>query len=138
MKQFSPHWISSKQPRKQRKYRAQAPLHLRQKFVHVHLSLELRKKYGQRNVQVREGDLVRVMSGEHAKKEGKVLQVNLRRSIVFVQGVELVKKEGSKVLQPLSPSRLLLLSPGKEEQQRFKNKEIPGKMPGKEKSKEKK
>src|SRR3989338_176397 len=42
---FSTKWKESKQPRKQRKYRANAPLHLRKKFVNVNLSKELRKKY---------------------------------------------------------------------------------------------
>jgi len=30
---FSTHWKASKQPRKQRKYRAKAPLHIKRKFL---------------------------------------------------------------------------------------------------------
>ena len=44
-KKFSESWKSSKQVRKQRKYRYNAPLHIKQKFVNVHLAKELRKKY---------------------------------------------------------------------------------------------
>ena len=38
---FSKHWKSSKQPRKQRKYRAKAPLHIKRKLLNVNLSKEL-------------------------------------------------------------------------------------------------
>ena len=46
---FSSSWIKSKQPRKQRKYRRYAPLHIKQRFVSAHLSKELHKKYNKRN-----------------------------------------------------------------------------------------
>ena len=62
MKQkFSTKWKSSKQPRKQRKYLANAPLHLKKKFISVNLSKELRKKHGKRNVSLRKGDIVKIM-----------------------------------------------------------------------------
>ena len=55
-KQFSTQWNASKQPRKQRKYLANAPLHKRHKFMSANLIKELRKKYGKRNFPVRKGD----------------------------------------------------------------------------------
>ena len=51
--QFSKSWKSSKQPRKQRKYIAKAPLHIKRKLMGVNLSKELRKKHGKRNIVVR-------------------------------------------------------------------------------------
>ena len=48
-RKFSKSWKSSKQPRKQRKYSANAPLHLKRKLLSVNLSKELRKKYGKRS-----------------------------------------------------------------------------------------
>ncbi|MCD6275005.1 MAG: 50S ribosomal protein L24, partial [Candidatus Aenigmarchaeota archaeon] len=51
MKQlFSKSWVKSKQPRKQRKYRHNAPKHIRQKFMHANLSKELREKYNRRSL----------------------------------------------------------------------------------------
>ena len=47
-KDFSKSWKSSRQPRKQRKYVFNAPLHIRHKLVSANLSKELRKKYGKR------------------------------------------------------------------------------------------
>ncbi|SRR3989344_7219860 len=106
---FSTAWKSSTQPRKQRKYRYNAPLHLKQKSLRVHLSPELRKKYGFRNVLVHKGDKVKVMSGQFAKREGKVNRVWLKRERVYVDGVELIKKEGSKVPLALAPAKLMIL-----------------------------
>lgn len=108
MKLFSKAWKGSKKPRKQRKYRAKAPLHVRKKFVSIHLSKDLIKKYGKRNVPVIKGDKIKVLKGQFKKKEGKVERINRRSCKVFVTGIELVKKEGSKILQPLDPSNLLI------------------------------
>ena len=107
-KKFSTSWKSSTQPRKQRKYRYNAPLHVRQKLVHVHLSRELRQKYGTRAVQVRKGDKVKVMRGKFKKQEGKVERVNLKRERVFVTGLEYTKKNGSKVPVAFNPSNLMI------------------------------
>ena len=49
-KEWSAHWKASTQPRKQRKYRWKAPLHVLGDFVRAHLSKDLRKKYGTRNL----------------------------------------------------------------------------------------
>jgi len=105
---FSTGWKRSTERNKQRKYRYNAPLHLRQKFVHVHLSKDLQKKYDLKNVQISKGDKVKVMRGQFAKKEGKVDHVNLKKEKVFVTGVEVIKKEGTRILFPLSPSNLMI------------------------------
>ncbi len=108
-KTFSTAWKASTQPRKQRKYRQAAPLHLKQKDLHAHLAAELRKKYGRRNVRVRKGDKVRIVRGQFAKKEGKVERVDTTRARVFVAGAALIKKDGAKVQYPLHPSNLLVI-----------------------------
>ena len=105
---FTKSWKSSTQPRKQRKYRHNANLHNRQKMLHVHLSSELKKKYGFRNVQIKKGDKVKILRGQHKKKEGKVERVSLKQEHVYVTGVELIKKEGTKMNVPLSPSNLMI------------------------------
>lgn len=106
---FSTAWKASTQPRKQRKYAYGAPLHLKQKDLHVHLTPELRQKYGIRNVRVRKGDKVKIIRGQFAKKEGKVERVELKRARLFMSGAEMIKKDGSKVQYPLHPSNLLIV-----------------------------
>ncbi len=98
----------SVQPRKQRKFRYNAPLHFRQKFMHVHLSADLRKKYSFRNIQLKKGDKVKVLRGNFKKKEGKVEKINLKQEKVFITGLERIKKEGSKMLVPFNPTNLII------------------------------
>ena len=107
--QFSKTWNKSTQVRKQRKYRYSAPLHIKQKFMRVHLSTELKKKHQTRNVQVRKGDKVRVLRGQFKKKEGKVDLVDLKKEKVFITGIEKTKKDGTKVQMSFTPSNLLII-----------------------------
>ena len=106
---FSTSWKRSSQPRKQRKFRYNAPLHVHQKLVHVHLSPELRQKQGSRAMQVRKGDKVKVLRGKFRKQEGKVERVDLKRERVFVTGMDYTKKNGTKILVPLRPSNLMIV-----------------------------
>src|SRR5271155_4200678 len=81
--------IQSSQPRKQRKFRANAPMHMRQNFVNVHISKELSAKLGikRRSIEVRKGDTVKVMTGDNRGKTGKVSIVNLKTGKVFIEGI---------------------------------------------------
>lgn len=105
-KEFSNKWIASKQPRKQRKYRANAPLHLKKKFVSVNLSKELRKKHGKRNIVVKKDDTVKIMNGKFKGKSGKITKVLLKISKVMIEGIQATKQDGSKVGIRLQPSNL--------------------------------
>ena len=105
---WSKNWASSTRPGKQRKYRYNAPLHVLQAFLHVHLSPELRKKYGVRNIGVRKGDKVLIVRGQWKKKNGKVQRVHLRRQKVFVEGIEQTRKDGTKSFVALEPSNLMI------------------------------
>ena len=109
-KKFSTIWKASKQPRKQRKYAANAPLHLKKKFVSVNLSKDLRKKHGKRNIPVRKGDVVKVMRGKFKKKQGKVTEVKLKISKVVVEGIQIKKTDGSKVNVKMQPSNLQIVT----------------------------
>lgn len=121
-KEFSKHWKSSKQPRKQRKYLANAPLHIRKKFVSVNLSKELRKSQGRRNIPVKKGDMVKIMKGKFRGKKGKVIEVKLKLSKVFVEGIQVKKQDNSKANIGLQPSNLQIIELNLEDKKRFKRK----------------
>jgi len=106
---FSTHWQGSRQPRKQRKYRANAPLHLRKKFVSINLSKELRKKQGKRNIVARKGDKVRVFNGKFKGKTGKILSINLKRSKIIIEDINVKKQDGSKANVKMQPSNLQII-----------------------------
>ena len=83
-KEFSISWKSSRKQSKQRKYRFNAPLHIKQKLASSHLSKELRNKYKKRSIALRKGDRVKVIHGNFKKYEGKVERIELGRSRAFV------------------------------------------------------
>ena len=108
-KEFSTTWKSSKQPRKQKKYLAKAPLHIRKKFVKINLSKELRNKHEKRNIQVKKDDIVKIMRGKYKGKKGKILEVKLKISKVVVEGIQVKKQDGSKANVNLRPSNLQII-----------------------------
>ncbi|MEE9323185.1 MAG: 50S ribosomal protein L24 [Candidatus Aenigmarchaeota archaeon] len=118
MKEWSSKWVASKQPRKQRKYRHSAPLHVRQKFVSSHLSEVLRKRFERRSLPLRKGDEVKVMRGSDKGFKGKVERIDLKNSKVYVEGLNVKKVDGSEVLKPINPSNLLITEPKMEDKRR--------------------
>jgi large subunit ribosomal protein L24 len=109
-KKFSTSWISSKKPRKQRKYLANAPLHLKHKFLSASLSKTLRDKYNKRNIPLRKGDEVLVMRGSFKKKRAKVVSIDLKRTRVVLENLQRNKKDGTKVNVFFHPSSLQIQS----------------------------
>lgn len=110
MKQgWSSSWKSSTQPRKQRKYRYNAPPHVLGNFMHAHLDKTLRQKYQTRSIRVRTGDKVKIMRGQFKKKEGKITRVNVKKGKVFVEGIERDKGDGSKSFYPINPSNVVII-----------------------------
>ena len=100
--------VSSKQPRKQRKARFKAPLHLRHKFMSAPLSRELREKYNRRSFPVRKGDTVRILRGDDRGAEGKVRSVDLKRGRITVEGVVIARADLSEVPRPIHPSNVMI------------------------------
>ncbi len=104
-------FMDSIQPRKQRKYRYNAPLHHRKKMVSVHLSKELRAKLStkKRNAPVHRGDKVKLMRGEKRGHTGKVIEVDLADLKVYVEGVSQRTAKGVEKLVPIDPSNLMIV-----------------------------
>jgi len=105
-KKFSKQWIKSKQPRKQRKYRANAPLHIKRKLMSANLDKELRKKYSRRSFPLRKGDSVKILRGEFKKRTGKIATVDLKKLRIAIEGIQRTKKDGSKINVWFNPSNL--------------------------------
>jgi large subunit ribosomal protein L24 len=120
-KSFVKSWKSSKQPRKQRKYRFKAPLHVKTKFMASHLSKELRGKYKKRSTTVRKGDTVKVMRGQFKGKTGKIDRISLKQTKVYITGIEIPKKDGTKAFFPFNPSNLLITELNLDDKKRVKS-----------------
>ena len=117
---FSINWKKSKQPRKQRKYRYNAPLHIKREFMASHLSKELREKYSKRNVIVRKEDKVKILRGQFKGKEGKIEKTNIKKTKVYITGIEVVKRDGTKSLHPINPSNLIIVELNLDDKKRVK------------------
>jgi large subunit ribosomal protein L24 len=124
-KEFSKTWKASKQPRKQRKFLANAPLHIKRKQLSTNLSKELRKKVGKRNTILKKDDKVKIMRGKFKGKTGKILQVFTKLKKVIVEGIQVTKKDGSKANIKLENSNLQIieLAERKVKKEEIKNKE---------------
>ena len=124
---FNTSWKSSKQPRKQRKFLANAPNHIKRKQLSANLDKSLRVKYNTRSLEVRSDDEVKIMRGKFKGKQGKVLSVIPKYSKVMVEGIEITKKNGEKVAVPLKPSNLKIIKAVDTEKKRFKKAIKPAK-----------
>jgi large subunit ribosomal protein L24 len=100
--------VSSKSPRKQRKYRFLAPLHVKRRLLSAHLSKELRAAYNTRNIPIRKGDSIVVMRGKFKGTEGKIDKVYTKYSKVSVDTIKTTTKKGNKVPFKLRPSALMI------------------------------
>lgn len=100
--------LISAQPRKQRKFQRNAPLHKRQKMLAAPLSKELKEKYKRRSMPVRKKDIVKVVRGEYKGVKGEVLRVNLDRYKIYVDGVKEVKADATNVEGAVDPSNVII------------------------------
>ncbi|KUK63897.1 MAG: 50S ribosomal protein L24P [Methanoculleus marisnigri] len=98
--------IASKQPRKQRKARYNAPNHTRGRYLSASLAPELRGKHNARRTRVVKGDTVKVLRGDFAGNEGVVDAVDMRMCRLVVHGVMVSKSDGTEVPRPVDPSNV--------------------------------
>jgi len=117
--QFSASWNRSVQPRKQRKYRYNAPAHLKHKFMSTHLSAELRKQYSKRSIPLKKDDLIKVLKGSFKGITGKVNSVNVKKSSAYVEGVESSRRDGTKAFVPINVSNLMIIELNKNDSRRL-------------------
>ena len=100
--------MKSIKPGKQRKRLYNAPLHKKRKWVAAHLAENLLLKYDYRSASVVKGDTVKVMRGSFKGHEDKVARVNIRKQVVEIEGITIVKADGTKIAKSLHASNLLI------------------------------
>ena len=100
--------MKTSKPRKQRKRLYQAPLHRRYKRFSAPLSPQLEKSHNTNSIPVRTGDTVRIMRGERKGFEGKVSGVDRTKYRILVEGVTREKVDGTTMLIPVHPSKVVI------------------------------
>lgn len=103
--------IASGKPRYQRFYRFNAPMHVRQHFVHAHVekSLKTKLKLSKRAVQIAKGDTVKLMTGAKRGTTGKVTSVNLKTGKITIDSVMRKNSRGKEHGVPISPSNVYII-----------------------------
>lgn len=104
--------MKTTQPRKQRKAQFNAPWHRRRRLVSSHLSEEYladRKRKLPRAVPVRKGDVVKIVRGDDAGKEGKVASVSYRKIRITIEGITHAKSDGTQVAKSIHPSNVIIV-----------------------------
>jgi len=101
---------SSTKAGKQRKARANAPLHKKKRMVSAHLDSALMKEFNVRSVPVRKGDTVKIIRGnpDFKKSEAKVANVDLKNLKIIVENITIPKADGTQKQKPVDPSDVLL------------------------------
>ena len=107
---WSKEWNSSTNPSKQRKYRDNAPLHVKDKLVSANVSHELRDELGTRNIKIRTGDRAKVMRGDDSGSEGIINNIDRENEVVYIDGIDNERNDGSKQQKPLRPSNLQIVA----------------------------
>ncbi len=66
------------------------------------------KKYNRRSFGLKKGDKVKIVRGQFKKKEEKINRINTKREKLYIDGIEMVKKDGTKFFYPISPSNVII------------------------------
>jgi large subunit ribosomal protein L24 len=101
---------TSTKARKQRKARANAPLHLKKRMIAAHLDSALMKEFNVRSLPVRKGDTIKIIRGHKDFKTGeaKVASVDLKACKIIVENITVPKADGTQKPKPIDPSDVLI------------------------------
>ncbi|MFB6174884.1 MAG: 50S ribosomal protein L24 [Candidatus Nanohalobium sp.] len=121
---WSNDWNSSTNPQKQRKYRENAPQHVKDTLISVNLSETLREELGARSISLNLGDRVKVMRGDRKGAEGIVSNIDRQKEKVYINGIEVTRQDGSTSEIPFRPSNLQAQALNLEKNDRIEKYEI--------------
>jgi len=101
---------TSTKARKQRKARANAPLHRKRRMVAAHLDSALMKEYNVRSVTVRKGDTVKMIRGtkDARRTESKVAKVDTGKCKIIIENITIAKADGTQTQRVVDPSDVII------------------------------
>ena len=76
--------------------------------MNSHLSKELIQKYKIRSIRVRKSDKVKIVRGQFKSKTGSVNRVDIKKNKIYIDGCEVIKKDGTKAFYPINPSNIII------------------------------
>lgn len=116
---WSREWKGSKNPSKQRKYRRNAPKHVKDKLLSARLSDEIRDELETKTIPLRRGDRVQVMTGEYEGSKGIIRNIDREEQKVYIDGLSRNRQDGTEVHVPFAPSNLQVVALSIEDEKRI-------------------
>jgi len=86
----------------------QALFHVKAKQLVAPLSEELQKEHGIKRLRVRRNDTVLIVRGSFKGHEGRVVEVDVKKVRIYVEGVTRVRSDGREVYVPIHPSKVVI------------------------------
>ena len=108
-KKWSANWASSTRSRKQRKYRYNAPLHIKRKFLAAKLETKLCKQIGKKTIVIKKNDEIIIKRGKYKSKMGKVVALQIDKSTVHIENIKEKKGNGQEYMIPIHASNLQII-----------------------------
>jgi large subunit ribosomal protein L24 len=101
---------TSTKAKKQRKARAEAPLHMKKRMIAAHLDSALMSEYNVRSLPVKKGDTVKIIRGakDFKASEAKIASVDLKNCKIIIENITVPKADGTQKPKPVDPSDVLL------------------------------
>jgi len=116
---WSREWNSSTNPSKQRKYRENAPMHVKDKLVSANLNQTLREELGTRNLPVKVGDRAEVMRGDEKGAEGIISNIDREEEKIYINNLDRQRTDGTVKELALRPSNVQLQALNLEDPERI-------------------
>ena len=110
----------SKKPSKQRKFRKEAPLHIKRKFLTAKLDKSLRDKYKIKRIPIVKGDHVEIKRGEFKGIKGEVVDLDYKKSFIFINTAKKYNTQNKEYLFPINPSNVVILKLNLKDEKRKK------------------
>jgi large subunit ribosomal protein L24 len=95
-------------PSKNRKKMINAPNHIKKRYLTSPLSTSLKTQYGTRSMPIRKDDVVTILKGDRKLSEGKIIRVDVKKSRIYVEGINRNKMDGSTVQISIRPENVMI------------------------------
>ena len=100
-------------PYKNRLVSRTVPYNKKKVVFNVHLTKDLKSKYGVRHLPVRKDDTVIILRGKYAGITKRVTNLSFKKGRIQIEGVKTTKTDGTEIFHYIEPSNCMITQLGK-------------------------